>query len=92
MNRVICDLVEDFGLVGFETLCVEVSLLLSCTDRQLIACQDKASMATLVKAIDSALGYVAPAEDASTKTEYDPSQLVRNVDPRNLGAGFLQER
>lgn len=25
LNRIICDLVEDFGLVSFETLCVEVS-------------------------------------------------------------------
>lgn len=54
-------------------------------------------MATLVKAIDSALGYVAPQEledpsRPSKKSEYDPSQLVRNADPRNLGSGFLQER
>ena len=26
LNKVICDLVEDYGLVGFETLAVEVSL------------------------------------------------------------------
>ena len=25
LNKVICDLVEDYGLVGFETLAVEVS-------------------------------------------------------------------
>lgn len=24
LNQAICDLVDDFGLVGFETLCVEV--------------------------------------------------------------------
>ena len=28
LNKVICDLVEDYGLVGFETLAVEVSLSL----------------------------------------------------------------
>lgn len=25
LNKAICDIVEDFGLVGFQTLCVEVS-------------------------------------------------------------------
>lgn len=25
LNRVICEIIEDFGLVSFETLCVEVS-------------------------------------------------------------------
>jgi hypothetical protein len=28
LNRVICEIVEDFGLVSFETLCVEVRTLL----------------------------------------------------------------
>ncbi|GAA5905474.1 hypothetical protein JCM8208_004290 [Rhodotorula glutinis] len=45
LNRVICDLVEEFGLVGFETLAVE----------------DKDSMLRLVQVIDQALGYVPPS-------------------------------
>jgi hypothetical protein len=28
LNRLICEIVEDFSLVSFETLCVEVSLFL----------------------------------------------------------------
>ena len=42
LNRAICDVVEDFGLVGFSTLCVE----------------DKMSMAALVKQVDQILGCV----------------------------------
>ncbi|GAA5842866.1 hypothetical protein JCM11251_005831 [Rhodosporidiobolus azoricus] len=45
LNRVICELVEDFGLVSFETLAVE----------------DKDSMLRLVQTIDQALGYVPPS-------------------------------
>ena len=41
LNTAICDLVESFGLVGFETLCVE----------------DKNSMTHLLQAIDRAGGY-----------------------------------
>ncbi|KAM0756273.1 hypothetical protein T439DRAFT_320975 [Meredithblackwellia eburnea MCA 4105] len=44
LNKVICELIEDFGLVSFETLCVE----------------DKDSMLRLVQVIDQALGYVPP--------------------------------
>ncbi|KDQ10500.1 hypothetical protein BOTBODRAFT_147704 [Botryobasidium botryosum FD-172 SS1] len=42
LNMAICDLIEDFGYVGFETLAVE----------------DKKSMLNLTHAIDRALGYV----------------------------------
>ncbi|GAA5972909.1 hypothetical protein JCM11641_003998 [Rhodosporidiobolus odoratus] len=45
LNRVVCDLVEEFGLVSFETLAVE----------------DKDSMLRLVQVIDQALGYVTPS-------------------------------
>ncbi|BGP17133.1 hypothetical protein JCM10213_005245 [Rhodosporidiobolus nylandii] len=45
LNRIICDIVEEFGLVGFETLAVE----------------DKDSMLRLVQVIDQALGYVPPS-------------------------------
>ncbi|KAL5341176.1 hypothetical protein BJX70DRAFT_359791 [Aspergillus crustosus] len=50
LNNAIIDLIEDFGLVGFETLAVE----------------DKKSMMNLLKAIDRASGYVfGPAEGAN---------------------------
>lgn len=50
MSRVLCELVDEFGLVSFETLAVE----------------DKASMLHLVQVLDKAIGYVAAggAKDA----------------------------
>jgi len=42
LNEALCDLIEDFGLVGFETLCI----------------QDKESVTKVVRAIDKAGGYV----------------------------------
>lgn len=50
LNKTIIDLVEEFGLVGFETLAVE----------------DKKSMMSLLRAIDRASGYAfGPAEGAN---------------------------
>ncbi|KAL9089459.1 MAG: hypothetical protein Q9165_005780 [Trypethelium subeluteriae] len=47
LNKAICELVQDFGLVTFETLAVE----------------DKRSMMTLLRAVDRAGGYAfGPAE------------------------------
>lgn len=42
LNKAICEIVEEFGLVGFQTLCVE----------------DKMSMAALVRQIDQMLGCI----------------------------------
>ncbi|KAG5439968.1 hypothetical protein PCANB_000250 [Pneumocystis canis] len=42
LNAAICDMIESFGLVGFETLCIE----------------DKISMTRLLSIIDRASGYV----------------------------------
>ncbi|KZO92026.1 hypothetical protein CALVIDRAFT_504954 [Calocera viscosa TUFC12733] len=57
LNRAICDLVEDFGLVGFETLAVE----------------DKASMLRLLRVVDNATGYVfAPPPGAREATPAAP--------------------
>ncbi|GAA5876310.1 hypothetical protein JCM1840_003613 [Sporobolomyces johnsonii] len=53
LNRTICELVEEFGLVGFETLAVE----------------DKASMLALVQTIDQALGYVPPTLLSSSSAD-----------------------
>lgn len=50
LNNAIIDLIEEFGLVGFETLAVE----------------DKKSMMNLLRVIDRASGYVfGPAEGAN---------------------------
>ncbi|KZF19371.1 hypothetical protein L228DRAFT_254373 [Xylona heveae TC161] len=52
LNRAIIELIEDFGLVGFETLAVE----------------DKRSMMTLLHAIDRAGGYAFGAAEGANDT------------------------
>ncbi|KAI9660197.1 MAG: hypothetical protein M1831_003504 [Alyxoria varia] len=53
LNSAILDLIEDFSLVGFETLCVE----------------DRTSMSQLLRTIDRASGYVfGGAEGADSQT------------------------
>ncbi|KAJ3083818.1 GPN-loop GTPase 2 [Quaeritorhiza haematococci] len=42
LNKAMCDLVEDFGLVGFYTLCIE----------------DKESVLNVIRVVDKANGYV----------------------------------
>lgn len=88
LNQAICDLVDDFGLVGFETLCVEASLVLSTprdanpvpnTDAISLVTQDKESMMHLVRTVDQALGYVAPmTQSPSTKGHSDSSHGHRD--------------
>jgi hypothetical protein len=52
LNNAVVDLVEDFGLVGFETLAVE----------------DKRSMMTLLQAIDRAGGYAFGGAEGANDT------------------------
>lgn len=52
LNKAVVDLVEDFGLVGFETLAVE----------------DKKSMMTLLQAIDRAGGYAFGGAEGANDT------------------------
>ncbi|KAI8453064.1 hypothetical protein BY996DRAFT_4639335 [Phakopsora pachyrhizi] len=62
LNRVIIEMIEDFNLVGFETLCVE----------------DKASMTKLILAIDRAIGYYPsnkPKSNASTGEDLSKDDL-----------------
>ncbi|KAG0152545.1 hypothetical protein CROQUDRAFT_55919 [Cronartium quercuum f. sp. fusiforme G11] len=60
LNRAMIDLIEDFNLVGFETLYVE----------------DKASMTKLTLAVDKALGYYSSTSatflSASQNTNHSP--------------------
>ncbi|GAA5902065.1 hypothetical protein JCM6882_000181 [Rhodosporidiobolus microsporus] len=69
LNRVICELVEDFGLVSFETLAVE----------------DKDSMLRLVQTIDQALGYVPPSlsslASSSSSHSHPHSHSHDSLDP-----------
>jgi len=57
LNKAICDLVEDFGLVGFETLAVE----------------DKTSMLRLMRVVDKATGYIFAPPHASEPSTSDHS-------------------
>jgi len=66
LNMAICDLIEDFGYVGFETLAVE----------------DKKSMLNLTHTIDRALGYVftpaaPPPTSSSTTTPTPPGRTPK---------------
>jgi hypothetical protein len=53
LNKAMCELIEDFGLVGFETLAVE----------------DKASMMKLVRLVDKVTGYIFMPGGANTTTD-----------------------
>ncbi|THH20311.1 hypothetical protein EW146_g1016 [Bondarzewia mesenterica] len=67
LNMAICGLIEDFGLVSFETLAVEV--------RKASTLLDKHSMLHLTRAIDRATGYVfvpPPTSSAPKGTTNDP--------------------
>lgn len=73
LNRAICEIVEDFGLVSFETLAVE----------------DKESMFHLLGLLDKATGYIYAAgydPDAANAPEdmalYEPGSLAATA---NLG-------
>jgi GPN-loop GTPase len=87
LNMAICELIEDFGLVGFETLAVEVRYVACITKpnaeknktlmRKNNHPQDKHSMLNLTRAIDRATGYVfVPA--AGTATAQLPEGAVHD--------------
>ncbi|TFK70700.1 hypothetical protein BDN72DRAFT_525603 [Pluteus cervinus] len=67
LNMAICSLVEDFGLVGFETLAVE----------------DKSSMLHLTRAIDRATGYVfvPPAGSQAPPGTVDDTSAPASIRP-----------
>lgn len=101
LNRAICGLIEDFALVSFETLCVEVRPAAPARTA-LSSLQDKESMAALVKAVDAAIGYFPP-HPASTgqpsREQFDPSLLLRTLDPmaaanrsRDVQERYVDER
>ncbi|KAG9032498.1 hypothetical protein FRB95_001405 [Tulasnella sp. JGI-2019a] len=58
----ICELVEDFGLVGFETLAVE----------------DKESMLHLMRVVDRTLGYAFVASNPSDEMTSSSSSVARD--------------
>ncbi|KAF9159207.1 hypothetical protein BGX21_007418 [Mortierella sp. AD011] len=91
LNEALCDLIEDFGLVGFETLCIK----------------DKESVTKVIRAIDKAGGYVfGGLEEANESifmtamragSEWDTSvqdvqeRYVENYDPDEDLKRFARE-
>lgn len=83
----ICELVEDAGIVGFETLAVEVVIL---SKSNLISSaltyyilsrslhQDKESMLHLMRLVDRALGYAFIANPTTTTSSISPSDVPRS--------------
>lgn len=72
LNEALISLIEDQGLVGFETLAVE----------------DRQSMATLLRAIDRASGYVfagARATDEQGRTLSDEASIWAQAMSENYG-------
>jgi hypothetical protein len=72
LNKALIELVEDYGVMGFETLAVE----------------DRDSMATLLRAIDRASGYVfagARGTDESGRTLNDEASIWAQAMSENYG-------
>ncbi|KAG8961962.1 hypothetical protein FRC03_004780 [Tulasnella sp. 419] len=83
LTMAICDLVEDFGLVGFETLAVE----------------DKTSMLNLMRVVDRALGYafVVPGPEQEKDSTSKPNthalfSSTMSAIPNAPSIGDIQER
>ncbi|KAG8945283.1 hypothetical protein FRC04_001060 [Tulasnella sp. 424] len=72
LTMAICDLVEDFGLVGFETMAVE----------------DKQSMVHLMRVVDRALGYAFVASDKALDDEAGGGPSKSRSEAPNTNALF----
>lgn len=91
-------LIEDYNLVGFETLAVEVIVSSSCLiSSHSFFTQDKNSMVHLTRAIDRATGYVfiPPAESNVPPGTMDASDASSSARPNTYAlfssaAGSLQ--
>ena len=78
LNKAIVELVEDFALVGFETLAVE----------------DKKSMMTLLRAIDRAGGYALGGIEGANETVWTMAmqQDAVTMDARDVQERWLDRR
>ena len=85
LNSAICDLIEDFGLIHFETLAVEVFELNSQSN-----CKDKRSMARLLEAVDRAGGYMFGSTEASA--DYIWTSATRTGWASDVNIHDIQER
>ena len=78
LNNAIVELVEDFGLVGFETLAVE----------------DKRSMMTLLQSIDRAGGYAFGGAEGANDTVWQVAMRegMRTMDIRDVQERWIDSR
>lgn len=78
LNKAIVELVEDFALVGFETLAVE----------------DKKSMMTLLRAVDRAGGYAVGGIEGANETVWQMAMRDTGVtmDARDVQERWLDRR
>jgi hypothetical protein len=78
LNKAIVELVEDFALVGYETLAVE----------------DKKSMMTLLRAIDRAGGYALGGVEGANETVWQMAMRSEGVtmDARDVQERWLDRR
>lgn len=74
LNKAMVELVEGYGMVGFETLAVEVSplfFLAHSSEGQGLILQDKTSMMKLLRQLDKATGYIyVPSSSTSEPNTY----------------------
>ncbi|RKO90802.1 hypothetical protein BDK51DRAFT_35791 [Blyttiomyces helicus] len=78
LNRALCELIEEFSLVGFRTLCIE----------------DRRSVLALARAVDKANGYVFGGLEEGNESIFETAvgagawdDDVRDVQERYLGKG-----
>ncbi|PLW16176.1 hypothetical protein PCANC_19583 [Puccinia coronata f. sp. avenae] len=71
LNKAVIELIEDFNLVGFESLCVE----------------DKASMTGLIQTIDKALGYYPSHQPRLADERGDDGREPELSIPRDAARG-----
>ena len=93
LNMALISVIEDYSLVGFETLAVEVSRfplitrLSRCTTGPFMYKKDKNSMLHLSRAIDRATGYIfvppkdAPAPQGTIDSSSAPASTRPNLYP-----------
>lgn len=83
LNMAMMSLVEDYSIVGFETLAVEVRYLFDILPNIYMSNQDKNSMLHLTRAIDKATGYVfvPPAGSNRPPDTIDQSNAAAAVRP-----------
>jgi GPN-loop GTPase len=76
LNRAITSLVTDFGLVGFEPLCVE----------------DKATMAALLAVADKACGHIFASTNSDTVWQVAVNSGAAGLDIRDVQERWIDRR